>query len=358
MQGTTSFRRAKDAVQAVGSGQGDWQDVLRTARDFLGAEGATLLCHDKQSHQLRFMEQAGHDEKVIRDYAEHFFQFDDSTARHWQALSCTWFDSAEHVLVSENDHVFWNDFMRPNQLGQLTGVVICNDDDVLMALSIQRTRIAMPTFAHAARVMEYGRLLNQAFVARRETTRYGLSMLGHVFDCTREGYLVASADGWVLDAMSGIDVLLGGDSHLTIRAHRLMHRIDEWHGRLRACIVRVATTGQPTVLTMPDGWGRSCRLTLRPAEREFNQGLRVGVGVRIERRNIFDVPCASALGDLFSLSQAEARLCHHLVAGLTIDDCSRVLGVSTNTLRKQLTSILRKTGCTRQSDLVRLAASL
>lgn len=71
------FQRATDAVAAVGTGEGGWLDVARTARDLVGAEGASFVCHDKQSHALRLMEQVGHDEKPIREYAEHFVHYDD-----------------------------------------------------------------------------------------------------------------------------------------------------------------------------------------------------------------------------------------------------------------------------------------
>ncbi|QUN27571.1 hypothetical protein KB879_26460 [Cupriavidus sp. KK10] len=57
---------------------------------------------------------------------------------------------------------------------------------------------------------------------------------------------------------------------------------------------------------------------------DLNQGLSTAVGVRVERRSIFDMP-RPTLVDLFGLSPAEVRLCRHLVAGLTIDDCGEQL---------------------------------
>lgn len=60
---------------------------------------------------------------------------------------------------------------------------------------------------------------------------------------------------------------------------------------------------------MPDGWGRSYRLALHRVGSALSQGLSAGVGIRIERRSIFDVPSAGVLDKHFSL----ARLRHVFV---------------------------------------------
>ncbi|ALS61289.1 helix-turn-helix transcriptional regulator [Pandoraea norimbergensis] len=360
MSDDISFRRASDAVQAVGAGQADWLDVVQTARDFLGAEAATFLCHDKQSRSVRFIEQAGHEDSLIQEYAQHYYQYDDSTRRFWDAPAGTWYDSSIALKhESPNDRVFWNEFMRPYQLQQLVGVVICNDSDVLTALSIQRMHVVEPNFAHAARIAEYERLLAAAFAARRAATRMSLDALGQMLDPTREGFLIASPDGWTLDAAAGLDVLLGSpDCQLVLKQRRLTHRQSEWQARLAATLAEVSTTGVAASLVVPDSWGHAFRLTLRPLGNNMNHGLRSAVGIRVERRSIFNVPTEAALREHFALTRAEARLFHHLVAGLTIGECSDVLQLGTSTLRTQLSAILRKTGCHRQGELLRLAAML
>jgi DNA-binding CsgD family transcriptional regulator len=74
-------------------------------------------------------------------------------------------------------------------------------------------------------------------------------------------------------------------------------------------------------------------------------------------------PADAAKGDaaecakLFGLSEAEARVLARLVTGLSVAAVAESLGVSPNTVKTQLRSIFRKTGTTKQSDLVRLALS-
>ncbi|AJF00260.1 helix-turn-helix transcriptional regulator [Pandoraea apista] len=360
MSNDVSFRRASEAVRAVGAGDADWLDVVQTAREFLGADAATLLCHDKLSHTVRFVEQSGHEGRVIDEYSRFYYQYDDSTRRFWDAPAGTWYDSSVALKhESPNDRVFWNEFMRPHQLQQLVGVVICNDDDALTALSVQRMHIVEPTFAHAANIAKYERQLAVAFAARRAASRASLNALSQMLDPAREGFLIASPDGWVLEFAPGLDVLLGSnDSQLMLRQRRIMHRQPEWQTRLTNALRQVGVSREPVSLVLPDSWGHAYRLTLRALGSQMNHGLRAAVGVRIERRSIFNIPGETALRQHFSLTQAEARLFHHLVAGLTIGECSEVLGLGTSTLRTQLSAILRKTGCHRQGELLRLAAML
>ena len=62
--------------------------------------------------------------------------------------------------------------------------------------------------------------------------------------------------------------------------------------------------------------------------------------------------------DLFGLTGTEAALATDLMAGKELRDIARERGRSINTVRKQLGWLMAKTGVNRQSDLVRLMASL
>ena len=56
----------------------------------------------------------------------------------------------------------------------------------------------------------------------------------------------------------------------------------------------------------------------------------------------------------FNLTPAEARLCHTLADGLTLNDYCEKWKVATSTARSQLHSVFGKTSTHRQSDLLRL----
>jgi DNA-binding CsgD family transcriptional regulator len=66
----------------------------------------------------------------------------------------------------------------------------------------------------------------------------------------------------------------------------------------------------------------------------------------------FDTP-GQALGHLFALSHAEARLAAVLVKGCSLREAAEELGVSLSTVRTQLKKLFEKTGTKRQSALIR-----
>lgn len=61
-----------------------------------------------------------------------------------------------------------------------------------------------------------------------------------------------------------------------------------------------------------------------------------------------------ALAALFGLTKKEARLAKQVASGKTLASCEKAFYVARDTLKSQLQSIFRKTGVTRQIELVRL----
>lgn len=60
------------------------------------------------------------------------------------------------------------------------------------------------------------------------------------------------------------------------------------------------------------------------------------------------------LGELFSLTPAEANVAILLSRGLSLTEVAEAQNISPHTARAQLKSIFAKTGATRQAELVRM----
>lgn len=67
---------------------------------------------------------------------------------------------------------------------------------------------------------------------------------------------------------------------------------------------------------------------------------------------------AEQLGRIFDLSGATARVAQAYLHVDSVKDAARALGISTNTVKSHLAAIYERTGCSRQSQLVRLLMSL
>lgn len=64
-----------------------------------------------------------------------------------------------------------------------------------------------------------------------------------------------------------------------------------------------------------------------------------------------------ALRELYGLTEAESHLAELLCQGISLEEASRVRGVTMNTARSQLKQVFAKTHTSRQSELVRLVLS-
>jgi DNA-binding CsgD family transcriptional regulator len=92
--------------------------------------------------------------------------------------------------------------------------------------------------------------------------------------------------------------------------------------------------------------------------------LRIGLAVDNQRFAMVVIvdpaghsPSEKDLAEFFGLSPAEARLAAALLTGKTLARIAADSGTRITTVRTQLSSILRKVGAERQSDLIRILSS-
>lgn len=83
----------------------------------------------------------------------------------------------------------------------------------------------------------------------------------------------------------------------------------------------------------------------------FSSGIALLIATPVDRSL---VPTAEVLQALFDLTPAEARIARSIVEGKTIEVIALTKGVSRETVRTQVASVLAKTGLNRQAELVAL----
>lgn len=95
------------------------------------------------------------------------------------------------------------------------------------------------------------------------------------------------------------------------------------------------------------------------------QVLAIGDGAGLRRGVLFAVtdpdaalPDPGSIRRLLGLTWAEAELAARLARGATLAEAARARGISAETARTQLKSVLGKTGCAGQAELARLLARL
>ncbi|MER9140386.1 helix-turn-helix transcriptional regulator [Mesorhizobium sp. M0830] len=95
-------------------------------------------------------------------------------------------------------------------------------------------------------------------------------------------------------------------------------------------------------------------LPLRRAAHDiFNSAACIALVTPVGKLN---PPAEAPLSGLFDLTQAEARIAHALGFGRTPRSIAKDLGISYETVRNHLKTVLAKTGSHRQADLLGLSA--
>ncbi|WP_162244401.1 helix-turn-helix transcriptional regulator [Burkholderia sp. Leaf177] len=167
--------------------------------------------------------------------------------------------------------------------------------------------------------------------------------------------IAVSADLTIMCSMANAAGLLSEKTGLSLSDNRLVHADVKVQRALQATLTDTIARGVRRTVVVPGTWGHAWHMAVMPqtAGAAFVQPHAV---LRIERRHIFRRPDPQSLESVLGLSQAEARMLCELISGHCVSECAEILGVSVATVRKHLAATLRKTCCTRQSELMRLAS--
>lgn len=108
------------------------------------------------------------------------------------------------------------------------------------------------------------------------------------------------------------------------------------------------------VLPRPDALPLSLLVCPAPGHRLGADRLQATAIIFVNNPDDRITPAEAALATQFRLTPAEARLTAALLDGEHVDDYARRAGLSPHTVKTQLKAVFAKTGCGRQSDLMRV----
>ncbi len=124
----------------------------------------------------------------------------------------------------------------------------------------------------------------------------------------------------------------------------------------RACGIGGSAAGTSLALDAPDH--AAGRLLVLPAPQSHAPASAAMALLVLLVPGMPVSPPMQMLGQLFALTPAEARLAQLILEGQSPADVAGRLNVSLTTVRSQLSAVLRKTGASKQSELVRRLSPL
>jgi DNA-binding CsgD family transcriptional regulator len=252
------------------------------------------------------------------------------------------------------------DFLWPNGLGSSAGTLVKLPHGDMLCFSVEKKLAEGPVGAAALRRLDNLRphLVRSALLAARlgvERARTAVDTL------TQLGFAAAGVaeGGRVLVANAAFEV---ESAPWTTRGGDRIGLLDQGADRLLSLSLALDTIG---------GTGGVRSIPLRSEDMAVRHVLHV-IPVRGGAHDIFTRSHAilvittavdregspAVLQALFDLTAAEASLARKIGAGKSLSEIAVESGRSIDTLRNQLKSVLAKTACDRQADLVKLLTRL
>lgn len=299
------------------------------------------------------------------DYAAYYGAIDPRQAVAMRAAAGEWFLDHQHFtepFVRRSE--FFNDYLIPYGMRHALGARLSDLERHSVFMAMHRSLGGKPFGEEEVRTVK--RIETHLARAARlyhksEGLRLKLDGGLRALDALDFPALIADGTGAVRFANAAMEDLLRNKAGLSVRNGKLGHAIRRSDVLLTE-LLKDAAAGKGGGMRLPRG-----------GERPDLHLLTVPLSARSRLAAPWQTPLALLLVSdpaarrmlpgqylrlLFGLSPAEARLAEALACGLGPAEYAAAAGVSPNTVRTQLRSLLGKTQTRRQAELVKLLASL
>lgn len=261
---------------------------------------------------------------------------------------------------------YYQHYLQPIGLFRILGVDTGEPDGLLARVRFSRRREEAPFSARdrdmLALITPHLRQSIEIY-ARLNLMASERDLYAGAIDQLSVATIILDEKGGMLNANAMAAALLKEADGVSLRGGRLHvggRHTDQQLQAALGSVIKAQQTGATSVvkaLRVPRPGGRSALgLVVRPVPAsEWTEG-QAGpcAAIFISDPDRRDSASQQTLGELFSLTPAEANVAILLARGLSLAEVSRAQNISPHTARAQLKSIFAKTGVSRQAELVRM----
>jgi DNA-binding CsgD family transcriptional regulator len=349
-----------EAVTHIADDDAPWDDVLKTAKEVVGADAATLIMFNG-NQDLLLLRQTGIDANAEKEYTEYYYQHDAIAQAALASPSGRWWDSTALQATTQSRMLpFYADYMPRHRMGQVLAFVIVGEPERRAAISFQRMSSddAALEKLSSGKVGAYVRALAGAISTREHTSSMEYARLEAMLSSIGDTVLIAGVNGRLYRCSARSYELLGEAGMLAAHERAITHpRSDIMRGLLSA-LARAAIQQTRTYFSVPTSWGEGLHFDIAPAASSLKLSTEPALLVRIKRHSVFSAPDTDQLVRFFSITPAEARTLSALIQGHPPHEHAVLEGISERTVRNHVASLMKKMSCTRQAELVRLGSLL
>ncbi|MHB9839706.1 helix-turn-helix transcriptional regulator [Paraburkholderia terrae] len=349
-----------EAAHHIQDPEPPWGDVLRTAKELVGADATTLTMFG-QGQTLLLFERQGVDDALDADYRASYYKVDVLAESARSRCIGEWLDT--DALRSDFDkarHPFYTEFLRKHRVSQIMVFVVLADGERRAAMGFQRTALtvgATRAFAHGD-VARYMTALANAVSSREQAGRIQLEAVEATINGLGESTFIASYSGEILRISESAVELLHRADMLGPDKRSLTHPRPTVAQRLTEALNRAAQFNVKTTIGVPISWGRGMRFDILPSPQIYRLSNEPTLFVRFKMLSAFVTPGIEEVAMYFALTSAEARVLVSLVEGHAPADYASSTGLAESTVRNQVASLMHKMSCSKVSEVVRLATVL
>ena len=345
-----------------------WPTALEAAADYLGAHNGSLAMHDVASFSELLNVSVGVPEPFrvrMADYAS-------DVAELWAGIVLNPEFPLDKPFTASRDleaermraNRYYREWAAPQGLADVIGLISLRDKDRLASFGfgalapVEDDQIARASrlAPHLRRAVAVGNLIE----SYRRTAASQAAVLDRlsvgVVLTDRQGriaYANAIAEGWLRDRR-GLKVVAGcveavePAAQAELKAALAAAEAAQLGGAALGLALSAAGEAPMLAYVLPLAPDRA---------RELNAGAAT-TAIFIHSAETAAIASEKAIGEVFGLTPAEARVMIKIGAGGSPAGAARELGVSEATIRTHLSRVFQKTGATRQAELQGLIRAL
>ncbi len=336
--------------------------VLRDFGAFVDGIGAVLMLWDKQAQRPALLATAGHTGADAPEaYRRHYGALDPFRPVIAGLPTDTWTTSTAHFDDRFVAHdVFFNEYLLPRGIRYMASARVVAGPRFDAFLGVHRAPRQTPFSSdEVARLGHVGRHLGRAVRAFLELSdaRLAHQAATAVANHSATPALLVDAGARVLFANPAAEALLARAPSLGTRGGSVVAARDADDRRLQRLIDTAVTAGAGGEMLIRQDAAQSIGVLVIPAgplPTLYDLAPVPAALVLLDDWARRATPSTYGLGLRFGLTDSEAALARGLIDGKRLSEIAAARHVSVETVRTQLRSLFRKTGATRQADLLRI----
>jgi len=340
------------------AGETTWSEALQAIVDRFACWGVQVLGIRRADGAMDFSHDAGFPAEGMLHYLRSYHRIDPRTPLLGPLAVGQWWHCHEHfddAFIAR--HPLYQDVILPYGGRYSSGTKLCDDDELLVLMSVHRGPQGGPlTAPEQALVSRIGRHAQIAFALWRrqrrvlQQARAGEAIVSRL----AQPVLLVDARLQVLHCNAAASALLARRGGTAERAGRLTCATAAAQNELVQALQRLgvdaAESGNGRAVVR-DGNLLLVLSCLRPDETLSAFGTRDVALVLLHDLGERRLPDPLLVGAAFGLTPAEAQVACAVAGGASPQQIAARSGVSVNTVRTQLAMAFQKVGVGRQSEL-------